>query len=158
MPNTDKIKGDLWQAYIGGTLSPFLVSVSIKGVISLSPVMSALTGKTPVAHIVDGHPCVLGLIWQEWDPAEIKRALGITGAGTDDVFNLPAIGTKMPNHTLRLHDPNASDNTTDLYFPQVVFTGLDRTMDGQGNAQYTNEAYIEADASGVAVQLGYTAP
>lgn len=152
------IKGDIWHMFIGDDDSPFMASVSLKDMLELEKVFAMQTGTTPIRHMINGTPIKIDLSVQEWEIAGIKRALGITAANpTDGKYSLPTIGTAMPTHAVRLHDPNAADTSLDYVFPQMVFDGLVRTADGKGNAAYTTTLHAEVGPNGFACEIGYVA-
>lgn len=157
-PSKANIKGNIWQVFINDAEAPFNASISYRNGIDIVPVTVAISGSTPVAHIVQGHTPTLDFEWSEWEIEGIKIALGVNVAPIAGVHQLPKIGTQMPTHHVRLHDPNADDTSLDLVFPQMVFNGIDRTMDGRSSAKFKSTGIAERTAAGVTHQIGWVDP
>lgn len=153
--STDNMLGNQWDVFIDGDPSPFQMTVSVGQTLTLQPITTQRFGADPVCHMVNGRSLELSFQFQEWTIDDLKRWNGIT-ANTAAVNKLPAVGTKMPSHNVRLHNANADDNSMDIVFPSVVFHGMGFNVDGSADAKQDVKATAQRDAAtGDVVQIGY---
>jgi hypothetical protein len=156
--DTNNLRGNQFDVFINGADAPFHMTVSVGPGLDLGPVMTQRHGSTPIAMIVQGHKADLTFEFQEWTIEDLKRWNGIV-ANTAAVNKLPAVGTKMPTNSVRLHNPgDGADTTRDIVFPAVVFAGVGFNIDGTANHKQSvaGTAILDA-ASGDVVQIGYVA-
>lgn len=156
--NTANLKADIWEIFIDDANAPFHAAVSFGPQLDLHAVTTQRYGSTPIATIVQGHMCELSFEWQEWEVEFLMKISGIAGAAAT-VNKLPAIGTQMPKHKIRLHNPtDGAVTTADLVFPAVCFQSFSNSADGREEAKYTSAAKAQRDtASGDVIQIGYVA-
>lgn len=157
--DTANIRGDLWDVFIDGNPAPFSMFVNRGKHLDTVPVTTQRHGTTPIASIIQGHMCALSFEFQEWTIDNIKMWDGIVAA-TASVNDLPALGTLLPTHAVRLHNPSdGADTSKDLVYPAVVFHGHANNSDGQGELRLPVEATALLDAaSGKVARIGYVAP
>lgn len=153
------VRGDAWDVFINDSLAPFYASVSAGPQIIAHPFKTQRMGDTILGHLVEGHKCSLSFVFQEMTVQDAIRWNGLTGA-TGNENPLPAVGTLLPNYSIRLHNKGDGDDTTkDIYFPAANFLGFSMSTDGRGTADQTVAAEAVRDpATGVLSQIGWVDP
>ncbi|GIK18630.1 MAG: hypothetical protein BroJett004_07940 [Planctomycetota bacterium] len=147
MPDTSKIKGDLWEVTIGA-LEPFHASVSVGGMLLLHHVLSGRTGDDIVATLVQGRRGEIEIEVQENDVAVIRAGLNMTASG-----DAPDVGTALTPVAVVIADPTVAADANDLRFYAVTFD-LRRTSDGKEEARWVLRGTAQRDANGKVWRLG----
>ena len=160
MPNQDtaNIRPNLWDVFIDDAAAPFSMFVNKGEHFSSVPITTQRYGTTPIAMLIEGHMCQLSFEFQEWTVYNLKLWDGIV-AETAPVNKLQAVGSRLPTHSIRLHNPaDGADTSRDLVFPAVCFQSHAFNSDGTKELKnaVTGTA-IRDTTSGDVVQLGYTA-
>lgn len=157
--DTANLKADIWELFIDHAPAPFHSAVSFGPQLDLHPVKTQRWGSTTIATIIQGHMGELSFEWQEGEVEFLMKINGIAGAAAS-VNDLPAIGSQMPTHHIRLHNPtDGADTSADLVFPAVSFQSFSNSADGREEAKYTSAAKAQRDPeSGAVVQIGYVEP
>lgn len=123
MGNEANIKGDIWDVYIDGSLAPFDATWDVGENLDIHMVTTQRQGSSPIAALVQGQKCEMSFVFQEMTRDNCMRWNGIAGAAATE-NPLPPVGTKLPTHTVRMHNPtDGADTTNDIYMPKVSFKG-----------------------------------
>jgi len=153
--DTANIRGDLWDVFIDDNPAPFSMYVNRGKHLDTVPITTQRYGTTPIASMIQGHMCALSFEFQEPTLDNLKLWDGIVAA-TVPVNKLPAVGTLLPTHEVRLHNPTDPDNSKDLVYPKVCFHGHANNSDGQGELRSPVEATAHRDpTTGDTVQIGW---
>jgi hypothetical protein len=157
--NEDNVKGDFWQVFIDDVAAPFSSTLDVGEGLDVHRVTTQLYGTTPIGTILQGQKADLSFTFQELSVAESMRWNGITGVAAAE-NPLPPVGTKLPTHSVRLHNPaDGADTTNDIYMPKVSFLGFSMSVSGTGNAEQKVPALAMMDlATGVLSQIGWVGP
>lgn len=142
------VKANLVQVTIGADTGPYEASVGFVVKDVRHPVKSARAGQDVLAVLVTGRNVELEMEFIQYDGALLKL---LTHATADN----PALGSQSTPTSVRIHDPQELDATSDLLLPAVVFLEASRTMDGDKERRIKVKAQaIRDSATGKVYRIG----
>lgn len=152
----DNIKGDIWEVYIDDEIAPFYATWDVGENLDVHMVTTQRYGTTPIDALNQGQKCEMQFTFQEVAREQAAMWNGIVGPLSNENA-LPPVGSKLPKHSVRMHNPSdGADTTNDIYMPKVSFMGYSMSTDGAGNAEHKVAAKAMLDlATGVLSQIGW---
>lgn len=133
LANLNSYRPDHVQVFIDGDVAPHFASVEYSIRVTTHDIKPASVGVV-LERMVVGCEISGTIVFEQTTEAELRKFLATQAAG-DDQHHVPAIGSFLPKHAIRLHSPFSETGASDVNIEGATIGNIRQSMDGEGVAQ-----------------------
>ena len=142
--NKANFAADVFDIYVDGAKAPYQARATWDLGMILKPIVTARTGTTPVAHILNGVDVTIEITWQQMTIAELETLLSTGAAAPRNLVHQTATPTAFE---IELRPAGATDQAQSIILFECVLESARYENDGEGERELITRFKGQLDQS-----------